>query len=130
MVGDYHNLNMGVFNMNLKTHGAKYVHQVADEDISEIIVIKMREMDYTDKAIRDFMDSKLSDVEEVLPEIGLRVCTQCGDLHAEGYFFEGDTTYYCSEECMLKEVTMDEYMELYELSEEGHDGAFYTQWFE
>ena len=53
-----------------------------------------------------------------------RVCSECGDVMQDGFMEETGLWYCCSEECLLKRMPWDEYLEMYEADE-----AFYTQWF-
>jgi len=40
-------------------------------------------------------------------------CTECGAGMNEGYIIEGANEYYCSDECLHKNVTPDEFAEFY-----------------
>ena len=51
-----------------------------------------------------------------------RICSKCGDLMIDGYIVFED--YYCSDECLHKDYTHEEYMEMYE-----NDDAYWTQWY-
>lgn len=53
-----------------------------------------------------------------------RRCSVCGGFMTEGYLCEGDGSTYCSDECILKEVSEEEYEKLYD------DGVmYYTEWY-
>lgn len=53
-----------------------------------------------------------------------RRCSVCGALMTEGYLCEGDGSTYCSDECLHKEVSEEEYDRLYD---EGV--MYYTEWY-
>ena len=53
-----------------------------------------------------------------------RVCSKCGKIMKEGYCIENGYEYYCSDECLESEMTMEEYLELYELD----NGTYWTEW--
>jgi hypothetical protein len=53
-----------------------------------------------------------------------RKCDKCNKGMNAGYVLV-DCEYYCSDECLHKEVTEQEYKELYE-----NDNAYYTEWTE
>jgi len=55
-----------------------------------------------------------------------RVCEECGKPMIEGYIVEGDT-HYCSNECLLKHFTWEEYLEQYN---DGEGDSFWTTWYE
>lgn len=56
----------------------------------------------------------------------LRVCDECGKPMILGYLVDGCDT-YCSEECLHKHLTDEEYKELY--NEENGD-TYWTTWYE
>lgn len=53
----------------------------------------------------------------------MRVCDICGKPMKEGYFVLG--TYYCSDECLSKDFTREEFDEMYK---DGEDEAYWTEW--
>lgn len=55
-----------------------------------------------------------------------RYCDVCGKKMTEGFCIESGETYYCSEECLLKEMTWDEYLELYD---NGKGDSYWTEWY-
>ena len=52
----------------------------------------------------------------------IRKCNTCGTPMTEGYWIEGDE-YYCTEECLHKEVSEEHFKELCDL-----DYAYWTDW--
>lgn len=52
-----------------------------------------------------------------------RICSECGDVMTEGYYIEGDFTYYCSDKCLFKNMTRKEYKDLYD-----EELAYWTEW--
>lgn len=56
----------------------------------------------------------------------LRVCDECGKPMIEGYVVDGCDT-YCSDECLHKNLTDEEYEELYE---DGNGDTYWTTWYE
>lgn len=54
-----------------------------------------------------------------------RTCSECGKEMTEGFVIDGGTEYYCSEECLHKNYTHEEYMEMYE---DGEGETYWTQW--
>jgi hypothetical protein len=53
-----------------------------------------------------------------------RKCTQCGGLMNEGYCINGGEQYFCSDECLHKNYTPEEWQEMY--SDEGD--SYWTEW--
>jgi DNA-directed RNA polymerase subunit RPC12/RpoP len=54
-----------------------------------------------------------------------RACTRCGKDISEGFVIDGGREYYCSERCLYKVYTKEEYEELYD---EGNSDTYWTQW--
>lgn len=53
-----------------------------------------------------------------------RVCSECGSTMMEGYFVEGTNEYYCSDKCLHKHYSEEEYLKMYE-----EDESFWTHWY-
>lgn len=54
-----------------------------------------------------------------------RICTECGSIMTEGFCIENGMEYYCSEECLHKNISEEEYLELYD---DGNGDTYWTQW--
>jgi hypothetical protein len=52
-----------------------------------------------------------------------RICTECGKMMVDGYVINDGEEYYCSEDCLHKHCTPEQYGELFE-----EDCAYYTDW--
>lgn len=52
-----------------------------------------------------------------------RVCSECGKIMKDGYVFYDGEAYYCSDECLHKHFSEEEYQEAYE-----NDDAYWTEW--
>ncbi|MBO0602629.1 hypothetical protein I2483_13255 [Sporosarcina sp. E16_3] len=61
------------------------------------------------------------------PEEEERLCSECGITMQEGFYFESDGTQYCSEECLTKVITWDEYLAIHD---DGNGGAYWTEWYD
>lgn len=57
----------------------------------------------------------------------MRICKECGnhDFMA-GYVVDGGGEYYCSDECLHKHYTEQEWLDMYE---DGGD-SYYTEWYD
>ena len=69
-----------------------------------------------------------TDVEELVDELDLehtRCCSECGSPMYEGYCIENGAEYYCSDECLHKHLTEEEYEKLYD---EGRGNSYWTSW--
>lgn len=71
------------------------------------------------------MDCTAETINLIARQFGGRICSACGAMHYEGYYFEDAFVYYCSDECLHSVHTAEEYDEMYE---EGY--AYWTQWWE
>lgn len=56
-----------------------------------------------------------------------RLCSQCGTLMQEGFYFESDATQYCSEWCLTQVITWEEYLEIHD---NGDGDAYWTDWYD
>lgn len=54
-----------------------------------------------------------------------RICSECGEHMQKGYVIENGVEYYCSEECLHKNMTEEEYLELYD---DGNGDTYWTEW--
>lgn len=69
-----------------------------------------------------------TDVEELVDELDLehsRCCSECGKSMYEGFCIENGAEYYCSEECLHKHLTEEEYENLYD---DGNGDSYWTSW--
>lgn len=65
--------------------------------------------------------------EEGTDDDSYRICSACDGVMVEGYLIEDGLEYYCSDECLKTEMTMEEYLELYN---GGHGNSYFTNWYE
>ena len=67
-----------------------------------------------------------TDVEELVDELDLehsRCCSECGKPMYEGFCIENGAEYYCSEECLHKNISEEEYTKLYD---DGKGDSYWT----
>ena len=55
----------------------------------------------------------------------IRTCNECGKEMTEGYCIENGAEYYCSDECLHKNITEEEYLKLYD---NGNGDSYWTEW--
>ena len=53
-----------------------------------------------------------------------RFCSECGELMIDGYCISDGFEYFCSDECLYKNYSKEEYDKMYE-----EDDAYWTQWY-
>lgn len=63
---------------------------------------------------------KESESEEVK-----RTCDECNKEMTKGYCIENGMAYYCSEKCLHKNMTEEEFNELYD---NGNGDSYWTEW--
>jgi len=54
-----------------------------------------------------------------------RICCECGNKMYEGYCIENGFAYYCNDGCLEKNMTREEYENLYD---DGNGDSYWTQW--
>lgn len=54
-----------------------------------------------------------------------RTCSECGKEMTQGHCIENGMEYYCSDECLHKNMTQEEYLELYD---DGNGDSYWTEW--
>ena len=60
-----------------------------------------------------------------MTEYYARYCDKCKKGMNEGYVIGGGTEYYCSDECLHKDITPEEWDELYD---DGEGDSYWTDW--
>lgn len=81
--------------------------------------------------IQEFMANyvmKHSSPESLVDELDLehiRVCSECGKPMYEGYCIEDGAEYYCSDECLHKNLSGKQFEKLYD---EGRGNSYWTSW--
>lgn len=57
----------------------------------------------------------------------MRKCSECKKVMIDGYVIEGGMAYYCSESCLHKNMTQEEFLVLYD---DGEGDSYWTEWYE
>lgn len=71
------------------------------------------------------LDYTKEEMKKYAEEHDIRICDECGHLMASGYIVNGDE-YYCSDECLHKHYSDEEYNELYDNG--NSDDTYWTNW--
>ena len=105
---------------------------LASDRLSDYFYALLKEkIEETSADIKEFMadfvirQSKTSELVDELDLEHIRVCSECSKPMTEGYCIENGAEYYCSEECLHKNLTNEEYENLYD---EGRGDSYYTSW--
>lgn len=90
----------------------------------------MMNLGWTDRpSIRELVDDA-EKIHNMLKELSnylfdhVRVCSECGKIMQEGYVIGGTLEYYCSDECLHKHYTEEEWKEMY--TDDGDN--YWTSW--
>lgn len=70
----------------------------------------------------EYLKEIKNDIEN---EENKRTCSECGKEMKQGYCIENGIEYYCSDECLHKNMTQEEYLELYD---DGNGDSYWTEW--
>ena len=81
--------------------------------------------------LKEFLTDYLieqAELQFVVDELDLqhsRCCSECGKPMYEGYCIENGLEYYCSDECLHKNLSEEEYNALHD---EGNADSYWTSW--
>lgn len=133
----------------------KYFAQLTNEEqlmiLERLVTILKKDVNsYTSvyEAVDNAINSKLDDLVDT---VEIRVCDECGKIMTKGYCLGGGDDYYCSDECLHKNYSHNEWLAMYagldntdpeeveraskmsqaeldELSEENDSQSYYTEW--
>lgn len=90
-----------------------------DMIISDIMEWCQNDMEYLQELIQELqniVDNNNNDDEK-------RQCSECKKEIKKGFCMNDGLEYYCSEKCLCKHYTKEEYNKMYENNE-----AYYTEW--
>ena len=73
----------------------------------------------------DSIEQHLFELEEELDSF--RICSHCEKPMIEGYCIEDGEEYYCSDECLHKHFSKNEYLKMYN---NGNGNSYWTNWWE
>ncbi len=128
---------LNVRDIGFGTTEEEYAHEVLKNDVLKSDRLEDYYHQVLDKASEDDKRQMMTDfvikhseVGELIDELWLdhvRCCSVCGRAMTEGYCIENGISYYCSDECMHKEMTDEEYQELYD---DGYGDSYWTSWSE
>jgi len=62
------------------------------------------------QAVGNAIESDLEDLTEIAE---IRVCDECGKIMVEGYCIDGGNEYYCSDACLCKNYTKEQWLAIY-----------------
>ena len=105
---------------------------LASDRLGDYFYVLLKEkIDEAAADIKEFMadfvirHSKASELVDELDLEHIRMCSECGKPMTEGFCIEDGAEYYCSEECLHKNLTEEEYENLYD---DGRGNSYYTSW--
>lgn len=84
--------------------------------------------------IKEYCGNNYNEIKETLDYFNeryeseteqLRICNECGNIMNEGYCIDNGCEYYCSEDCLHKHYTEEEYLKMYD---NGNGDSYYTEW--
>ena len=108
-------------------HGTDKVWYTDDEMNAFAKYFMKEKAVFVDKLCGNLVDFIITSFIEYSDSIGepCRHCTVCGKFFREGYCFNHGEAYYCSDECLHRDFTEEEWKK--ECKED--DQSYYTEWF-
>lgn len=70
-------------------------------------------------------NTKPEDLDKFVDFEFIRFCSNCGKPMGWGYCINGGCEYYCSDECLNKHYTEEEFEQMYD---KGKGDSYYTTW--
>ena len=105
---------------------------LASDRLDDYFYVLLKEkIDEAAADIKEFMadfvirHSKASELVDELDLKHVRACSECGKPMTEGYCIEDGAEYYCSEDCLHKNLSDEEYENLYD---DGRGNSYWTSW--
>jgi len=105
---------------------------LASDRLDDYFYVLLKEkIDEAAADIKEFMadfvirHSKASELVDELDLEHIRVCSECGKPITEGFCIEDGAEYYCSEDCLHKNLSDEEYENLYD---DGRGNSYWTSW--
>lgn len=88
---------------------------------------KLNKAEAAFKATQRERDDALHRYETILDLLDepQRTCDHCGATMAEGYCIDSGCEYYCSDACLHKHYTPDEWQKIYR---DGDGDSYWTEW--
>lgn len=90
--------------------------------VNEVLEYCQNDMKYLQEIIDYLQDIVNNREEDCLQE---KICSECGKHMNSGYCIENGLEYYCSDECLHKNYTDEEYEQLYD---NGNGDSYWTEW--
>lgn len=72
-----------------------------------------------------YLQDIINRLQDVVNDSENRTCSECGKSMNSGYCINNGEEYYCSDECLHKHYTDEEYDEMYD---DGNGDSYYTEW--
>jgi hypothetical protein len=95
------------------------------EELEDAVSFMETLEEYEDEEGKQRRERKIKLIKDARLVAGLRQCSECGDGMNEGYCIEGGLAYYCTDECLEKNMTREDFLNLYD---DGEGDSYYTEW--
>lgn len=97
------------------------------DQVQEIFII-LKDVEQLEwLSLIDFIPRYNTDYDEIIETYTteyVRICSECEDYFDEGYLIDDGSEYFCSDVCLHKNYTEQEYLEMY-----NDDVAYWTTFF-
>ncbi len=99
-----------------------FFHQLVEENGGIIFASEVTKGFMADYVIKHTSTETLVDELELEH---IRACSECGKPMYEGYCIEDGAEYYCSDDCLHRNLSDKQYEKLYD---EGRGNSYWTSW--
>ena len=103
--------------VTLTVEGLKIAGAEIKDVVENYIVYNFEGEEYVDEIL-------IYDERGIVWTTPAHFCSECGELMIEGYCISDGFKYFCSDECLYKNYSKEEYDKMYE-----EDNAYWAQWY-
>jgi hypothetical protein len=96
-----------------------------DEEVTQRRTDKENLIESTNQFLKEFESELMEKLENGEDDNSYRFCSECERIMIEGYLINDGDEYYCSDDCLERNMTKEEYLESYA---DGEGSSYYTAW--
>lgn len=96
-----------------------------DDEVTQRRTDKENLIESANQFLKEFESELMEKLENGEDDNSYRFCSECERIMNEGYLINDGDEYYCSDDCLERNMTKEEYLESYA---DGEGSSYYTAW--